>query len=174
MDHSCGSSQRSMYEHMLLNNLFLCFNFVFSFNVIDVEAGEVDLTVFAPHTNNSVMLCPDHNFFLVFECVVRNSNWITWRFSPFIKSDGMFYNIHDQLQENPIIRRGNDIITLFFITHNTETISLLKVCTNEVINEIGDCDIELSVTCSAEGNVNETMTIGISGKELLMLTLPCT
>ena len=129
---------------------------------------EVELTAYAPVTDNTVTLCPDQDFVLVFECLVRDASLITWKLPPLIiNSDGSFdFNVQDQLS------MSNDTITFIFInqtTTPTEKISLLQVPTGDIIREIGiDAGDHLTVSCSAFSltTITKTMTIRISGLKM--------
>ena len=122
---------------------------------------EVELTAYAPVTDNTVTLCPDHDFVLVFECLVRDASFITWKLPPLITNEAMF-NFDNQKQ---LSMSNDNIITFIFInqtTTPTEKISLLQVPTGD-IREIGiDAGDHLTVSCSAS-SLTETIDIRISG-----------
>ena len=126
---------------------------------------EVELTAYAPVTDNTVTLCPDHDFVLVFECLVRDASFITWKLPPLITNEAMF-NFDNQKQ---LSMSNDNIITFIFInqtTTPTEKISLLQVPTGD-IREIG-IDDSLTVSCVATNltTITKTMTIIISGLKM--------
>ena len=124
---------------------------------------EVELTAYAPVTDNTVTLCPDHNFELVFECLVRDASFITWRFPPLIINSQGSFNFDNQ---NPIIMLDKG--TIISINNNTDEsiLTQLHVNTGVIIREVvNDADDQLTVSCLAS-DLTETMTIGISGLKM--------
>ena len=132
-----------------------------------MQAVEVKLTAYAPVTDNTVVtLCPDHNFELVFECLVRDASFITWRLPPLINNDGMF--IYNDTQD-PIIMLDKG--TIISINNNTDEsiLTQLHVNTGDIIREVvNDADDQLTVSCLAS-NLTETMTIRISGLKCMII-----
>ena len=124
------------------------------------QAVEVELTAYAPATDNTVTLCPDHKFELVFECLVRDANDISWKLPPLIQnSESHIFN-----DQTPITERKVNNITIIFIIIMSEKISLLQVPTGDIIREIG-IDDNLTVSCLATNltTINKTIDIRISG-----------
>ena len=126
---------------------------------------EVELTAYAPVTDNTVTLCPDHDFVLVFECLVRDASFITWKLPPLITNEAMF-NFDNQKQLSMSNNNNNIIITFIFInqtTTPTEKISQLQVRTGDIIREVGNnAGDHLTVSCSAS-SLTGTIDIRISG-----------
>ena len=120
-----------------------------------MQAVEVDLTADAPVTDNTVTLCSNHDFLLVFECVVKDANMITWKLPPLINNNDGSFNLNDDL--DPIIPREYNIT---FILITEENLSQLRVHTGDIIGS--DAGDHLTVSCSAS-NLTKTMTIRISG-----------
>ena len=124
-----------------------------------MQAVEVEFTAYAPVTDNTVTLCPDYDSVLVFECLVRGDNHITWTLPPLlINSEGSL-----DFTQDPVTMRGD--ITFIIIDQNTtptEKISQLQVPTGVIIELGNDAGDHLTVSCLAS-NLTETMTIRISG-----------
>ena len=130
-----------------------------------MQAVEVELTAYAPVTDNTVTLCPDHDFELVFECLVRDANDTSWKFPPLIQNiESHIFNY-----QTPIIeRKVNNNITIIFIIIMSEKRSQLKVPTGVIIEKLdNDAGDHLNVSCLAS-NLTETktMTIRISGLKM--------
>ena len=124
---------------------------------------EVELTAYAPVTDNTVTLCPDHNFELVFECLVRDASFITWRLPPLINNDGMF--IYNDTQD-PIIMLDKGTIISINNSRDESILTQLHVNTGDIIEELdNDASDHLNVSCLAS-NLTETMTIRISGLKM--------
>ena len=124
-----------------------------------MQAVEVDLTADAPVTDNTVTLCSNHDFLLVFECVVKDANMITWKLPPLINNNDGSFNLNDDL--DPIIPREYNIT---FILITEENLSQLRVHTGDIIGS--DAGDHLTVSCSATDLTNtetKKMTIRISG-----------
>ena len=46
--------------------------------------ADVDLKVYGPELNDSIILCPDDDYLLVFECVTTESSDLLWELRPLV------------------------------------------------------------------------------------------
>ena len=134
-----------------------------------MQTVEVELTAYAPVTHNTVTLCPDQDFVLVFECAVKDSNHITWRLPPLIQGmEGSF--IYSDTQDPIMLDKGTIIIS---INNNADEsiLTQLHVNTGDIIRELGnDASDHLNVSCLASNlTITETMTIRISGLKCMII-----
>ena len=134
-----------------------------------MQAVEVELTAYTPVTDNTVTLCPDQDFVLVFECAVKDSNHITWRLPPLIQGmEGSF--IYSDTQD-PIIMLDKGIIISINNNADESILTQLHVNTGDIIEELdNDASDHLNVSCLASNlTITETMTIRISGLKCMII-----
>jgi hypothetical protein len=119
--------------------------------VYGVSDTDVKLRVFGPHTNeSSVTICPNDDYLLVVECIVKESSLFSWTVTPLIHDAVLFTSLN---VVGKTVNRGGVNFTL--TKENTEMenddpvtyISQVQLHTDLIRQTVGDRG-EIEVTCA--------------------------
>ena len=104
--------------------------------------ADVDLKVYGPEVNNSIILCQDDDYLLVFECVTTESSGLFWELRPLVTA--ISFSPTDDLGKE---RRPR--FTVILTDKATDMFdSQLQVSTTDLIEEMIQNNGQLEVSCN--------------------------
>ena len=113
--------------------------------IAGVAVTEVTLATHGPDVYNSITLCPDDNFTLVFDCIVAGSLSFQWSLVPLFgpESYGQNFPLGKLLQRQVTIILTEKKITQERVFYESQ----LQVSTGVLIEELNRRDSPLQVVC---------------------------
>ena len=117
-----------------------------------VSGTDVKLRLFGPHTDeSSVTICPDDDYLLVVECIVKESSLFSWTVTPLISNAVLFTSVNSVgktinrggvdfiLTKKNVEMENNDLVTY---------ISQVQLHSDLIRQTVVDHG-EMEVTCTA-------------------------